>query len=213
MSRFSALVLLSPLLSACTSVATVATAVPPGTEVMEPRLVGTWELRLDTALAGRMVITRETATQYLVRDYETDGPPAVFMGRLGPLGGHRFIFELSPVGDTTKMFHSLGGDSTRLNPPSYPLMLPVHMPLVIERADSGLIFGAFNGDTLGADVTSGRLRTPYVVVKQGDLSATLLLTERDPPSLNAALRQFADRPNALISLRRVGRRISLPVPH
>jgi hypothetical protein len=213
MPRFPVLVLLAPMLSACANVATIETAVPPGSEVMEPRLVGTWEVRLDTSLAGRMVITHETATQYLVRDFEVEGTSSVFMGRLGPLGAHRFLFELSPVADTTKMFHSLSGDSTRLNPPSYPLMLPIHMPLVIERADSGLIFAAFNGDTLVADLTSGRLRTPFATVKQGDLAVTVLLTERDPQSLNAALRQFADRPGALIWLRRVGRSISLPALH
>jgi len=213
MPRFPVLVLLAPLLGACANMATIETAVPPGSEVMEPRLVGTWEVRLDTSLAGRMVITPETATQYLVRDYDVEGTSAVFVGRLGPLGVHRFIFELSPVADTTKMFHSLSGDSTRLNPPSYPLMLPIHMALVIERADSGLTFAAFNGDTLLADLTSGRLRTPFATVKQGDISATVLLTERDPQSLNAALRQFADRPGALIWLRRVGRSISLPTPH
>ena len=213
MPRFSLLVPLTLLLSACASVATIETAVPPGSEVMEPRLVGTWEVRLDTSLAGRMVITRETATQYLIRDFEVDGPSAVFMGRLGPLGTHRFILELSPVKDTTKMFHSLSGDSTRLNPPTYPLMLPVHMPLVIERADSGLTFAAFNGDTLLAALTSGRLRTPFATVKQGDISATVLLTERDPQSLNTFLRQFADRPGALVWLRRVGHSISLPAPH
>lgn len=213
MPRFPVHVLLAPMLSACVSVATIETAVPPGSEVMEPRLVGTWEVRLDTSLAGRMVITHETATQYLVRGYEVEGTSSVFMGRLGPLGTHRFIFELSPVADTTKMFHSLSGDSTRLNPPSYPLMLPIHMPLVIERADSGLTFAAFNGDTLLAALTSGRLRTPFATVKQGDIAATVLLTERDPQSLNAALRQFADRPGALIWLRRVGRSISLPALH
>lgn len=213
MPRRTVLVLLAPLLGACANMATIETAVPPGSEVMEPRLVGTWEVRLDTSLAGRMVITQETATQYLVRDYEADGPSSVFMGRLGPLGGHRFIFELSPVADTTKMFHSLSGDSTRLNPPSYPLMVPIRMPLVIERADSGLSFAAFNGDTLVADLASGRLRTPFVTVKQGDLAATVLLTDHDPQSLNAALQRFADRPGALIWLRRVGHRISLPAPH
>jgi hypothetical protein len=213
MPRFALLVLLAPMLGACANMVTIETAVPPGSEVMEPRLVGTWEVRLDTSLAGRMVITRETATQYLVRDFEAGGTSAVFMGRLGPLGAHRFIFELSPVADTTKMFHSLSGDSTRLNPPSYPLMLPIHMPLVIEPADSGLTFAAFNGDTLLAALTSGRLRTPFATVKQGDISVTVLLTERDPQSLNAALRQFADRPGALILLRRVGHSISLPAPH
>ena len=213
MPRFPVLVLLAPMLSACANVATIETAVPPGSEVMEPKLVGTWEVRLDTSLAGRMVITHETATQYLVRDFEVEGTSSVFMGRLGPLGAHRFIFELSPVADTTKMFHSLSGDSTRLNPPSYPLMLPIQMPLVIEWADSGLIFAAFNGDTLVADLTAGRLRTPFATVKQGDLAVTVLLTERDPQSLNAALRQFADRPGALIWLRRVGRSISLPALH
>ena len=135
------------------------------------------------------------------------------MGRLGPLGAHRLILELSPVADTTKMFHSLSGDSTRLNPPSYPLMLPIHMPLVIERADSGLVFAAFNGDTLLADLTSGRLHTAFATVKQGDIAATVLLTEQDPKSLNAALQHFADRPGALLVLARVGRRIAFPVKH
>lgn len=211
MRRFALLVLLTPLLGACVNVASVETAIPPGSEVVEPRLLGTWEVRMDTALGSRIIITQESATQYMIRDLEVDGSPSVFMGRLGPLGAHRLILELSPVADTTKMFHSMSGDSTRLNPPSYPLMLAIHMSFVIERADSGLVFEAFNGDTLLADLTAGHLRTPFVTAKQGDIAATVLLTEQDPQKLNAALQSFADRPGALLVLARVGRRIAFPI--
>jgi len=213
MTRPLLLILLAPLLSACVSVATIGTAVPSGAEVFEPQLVGTWELGVDTSLSSRLVITKEGAALYLIRDLEVSGTSSVLMGRLGPLGTHRWILELSPVGDTSKYTHPLSGDSTRLTPPSYPLMQPVIMPLVIERADSGLVFAAFNGDSLRTFLTSGRLRTPFAVVKQGDLNATVLLTEQEPSSLNAALQTFADRPGALIPLARVGHRLTLRMMH
>ncbi len=214
MTRPWFLILLAPMLGACVSVASVGTAVTAGDEVFEPRLVGTWELSEDTSVSSRFVITQEGAAQYLVRDYEVQGSTTVLAGRLGPLGSRRWIFELSPVGDTSKYFHPLSGsDSTRLNPPSYPLMLPIHMPLVIERADSGWVFSAFNGDSLLADLKSGRLRTPYSVVKQGDLNSTVLLTEQEPRNLNAALQTFADGPGRLIRLARVGQRLTLRIMH
>jgi hypothetical protein len=211
MARRLFLVLLAPALSACYTVASLETAVPPGQEVFEPRLVGTWELRSDTSVSSRMVITRESATQYLIRDQEAQGPSGVYMGRLGPLGPRRWILELSPVGDTSRYVHPMSSkDSTRLNPPDLPLMLPVHMPLVIERADSGLVFAVIRGDSLGAALRSGRLRTPFAILRSGDISATVVLTEEDPQRLNAALQQFVQQPGVLQPLPRVGQRLSLP---
>ena len=214
MTRLLYLVLLAPVLSACYTVASLQTAIQPGAEVFDPRLVGTWEMSTDTSVTGRMVITREGAAQYLIRDLEVQGPSSVLMGRLGPLGPRRWILELSPVGDTSKYTHPLASkDSTRLSPPSVPLMLPIIMPLVVDRADTGLVFSAFRGDSLSAELTSGALRTPFTVVKQGDISVTVLLTAQDPGSVNVALATFAGRPGALIPLPRVGHRISMPGMH
>jgi hypothetical protein len=214
MVRRLLLLLLAPALSACYTVASVETAVPAGQEVFEPRLVGTWELKSDSSVSGRMVITRETANEYLIRDLEVQGPSAAYKGRLGPLGPGRWILELSPVGDTSKYVHPLSRkDSTRLAAPDLPLMLPLHMPLVIERADSGLTFAALRGDSLRAALQSGRVRTPFAIVQSGDISATVLLTEDDPQKLNVALRGFAALPGVLLPLPKVGRSLSLPSTH
>jgi hypothetical protein len=214
MARRLLLLVLAPLLGACVNVATVETAVPSGAELFEPRLVGTWELRSDTSLTSRFVITGETGSQYLVRDLETEGPSNAFKGRLGVLGPHRWIFELSPVGDTSRYRHPLSSkDSTRLLPPEEPLMLPLHMPLVIEHADSGLVFEAFRGDSVAAALKAGRVHTPYSQVQVGDLAVTLLLTEDDPARLNTALRSLASLPGVLIALPRVGHRVTLPAMH
>ncbi len=211
MARSWSLVLLAPALSACYSVVTVQSAVPDGKEVFEPRLVGSWELRSDTSLSSRLVITREGAAEYLVRDLSLQGPSAAFKGRLGPLGPGRWLFELSPVGDTSSYVHPLSGrDSTRLLAPELPLLIPVRMPLVLERPDSGLVMWALNGDSLNAALKAGRLQTPFTLVSTGDISATILLTEQDPQRLNAALQAFVTRQGALIPLSRVGWRVALP---
>ena len=65
------------------------------------------------------------------------------------------------------------------------------MDLVIERADSGLVFAAFNGDSLREQLRSGTLAAPYV-----DWNGLLPLTATAPESLNATLRDFAARPGA-----------------
>jgi hypothetical protein len=214
MARRLFLVLLAPALSACYTVASLETAVPAGSEVFEPRLVGTWELREDTSSGGRLVITREGDAQYLVRDYGGDGSSTVLAGRLGPLGAHRWLFELSPVGDTTKYTHSLGSkDSTRLGPPEDMLLLPIRLPLVIERPDSGLVFAILKGDSLLKALQSGAVRTPFTLVARGDIATTVLLTEQDAEALNRALQAFVDRPGVLMPLPRVGRRITVPSLH
>jgi hypothetical protein len=201
------------MLGACVGVASLETAVPPRTEVFEPRLLGNWEIREDSFLTSRVVVTQEAAALYLVRYVQVHGDSAVLMGRLGPLGTRRWILELSPVGDTLQYVRSPGSrDSSRLAPPSHLLMMPVHMPLVIERADSGLRFAAFNGDSLQAYLTSRRLRTPFAVKDEGFVS-TVLLTEREPRSLNSSLQEFAERPGALVPLPRIGHRISAPAWH
>jgi hypothetical protein len=214
MTRPPLLLLLAPLLGACVNVASVATAVPPGAATFDSGLVGTWELMTDTSVSSRLVVTRETATEYMVRDLETDPPSTVFMGRLAPLGPSRWVFELTPVGDTTHFRHTLSSkDSTRLLPPDEPLMLPLHMPLVIARADTGLVVAVFNGDSVAAAVKAGRVKTPYTAAQQGDISVTVLLTEEDPQLLNTALERLADLPGVLITLRRVGRRLWMPAMH
>jgi len=60
--------------------------VPQGTEVFEPRLLGNWEAREDSAITGRFVVTQEGAALYLIRQMDVHLDYAVYAGRLGPLG-------------------------------------------------------------------------------------------------------------------------------
>ena len=92
-----------------------------------------------------------------------------------------------------------------MSPPECGLLIPIHMDLVIERADSGLVFAAFNGDSLREQLRSGTLAAPYV-----DWNGLLPLTATAPESLNATLRDFAARPGALSLWRRVVHRITRP---
>ncbi len=211
MTRPLMLLLVAPLLGACTGVATLETAVPDGAEVFEPRLVGTWEIREDSSLESRIVITREGAARYLVRWMQVHGDSTVLLGRLGPLGSRRWVLELSAIADTTTWVKRKDtGDSTRqLQAPSPALMIPVYMHVVIDRADSGLAFAMFNGDSVRAQLRAGRVRSGYAEAGR-EFSTTLLLTERETRRLNAALRDLADRPGVLIPLPRVGYRVASP---
>jgi hypothetical protein len=200
------LALALPLLGACTAAVTLETAIPPGREVMEPALLGTWEIMDGPEVGSRAVVTPEGAGRYMLRvtgDSPTDS--AVLMGRLGALGTRRWILELSPVGDTSRYTKLPGRDSTRLSPPNRLLLVPVHMQLVVERADSGLRFAALNADSLLAQLRSGRLEASYA-----EWNGLVFLTGTDPARLNAAIREFADKPGALIPIPRVGRRITPP---
>ena len=211
MMRPLMLLLVAPLLGACTGVATLEKAVPGDAEVFEPRLVGTWEVREDTSLESRVVVTREGVARYLVRWMQVHGDSAVLLGRLGPLGSRRWILELSPVADTTTWVKRKdAGDSTRqLEAPSAALMIPVYMHVVIERADSGLVLAVFSGDSVRAQLEAGRVRSPFAEFGH-DFSTTLLLTERETKRLNAVLRELADRPGVLIPLPRRGYVVASP---
>ncbi len=198
------------MVAACSATATLETVIPPGSEAVDSRILGTWEIADGPEVTSHATVTQEAGGRYMIRvvPVETDRgeSAAVFMGRLGTLGSRRLVLEFSPVGDTTK-FTTLpdGRDSTRLRPPLLPLMLPYHMHLVLTMADTGIVLSAFNGDSLLSLLEAGRLRGDHA-----DLNGPVLLTGTDPVALNALLRAFAGRPGALVVWRRVGRRITLP---
>ncbi len=202
---------LAPLAGACTTVASLQTAVPPGQAVSEPRLLGTWAFTTDTTLEARAIITEESAGTYLIRWLPTHHDSIALVGRVGMLGPRRRVLEVSAVDDTTKYAHAFAGrDSTRLGPPSHPFEIPVQMLLVLDLADTGLVIGVPNSDSLRVQGRSGRLKTSVVELQAAGFGSTVLMTEVDPAALNAALRQFADRPGTIDTLPRVGHRIILP---
>jgi hypothetical protein len=205
MPRLPILLAAAPALAACTTVTTLGTAVPKNAAVFEARLLGTWRM-VQGHDTNEVVITREGAAQYMIRPVAPDPSRApVYAGRLGPLGAGRWMLELSPVGDTTKYTHEMmGRDSTRLGPPQDLLLLPLHLQLIVGRADSGLTFAVFNTDSVAAALKDGRLHAEYTAASQGMFMATLLLTESETKPLDAVLGSTADLPGALIALPRVG---------
>jgi hypothetical protein len=206
MRRLPLLLAMAPALAACTTVTTLGTAVPKASAVFEPRLLGEWRM-VQSNDTNDVVITREGAAEYMIRPVKPgpDAPP-VYAGRLGPLGSGRWMLELSPVADTMKYTHApMGQDSTRLGPPEDFLLLPLHMQLIVGRADSGLSFAVFNTDSVAAALKDGRLHTEYTAASQGMFVATLLLTESETKPLDEVLASIAAMPGALITLPRVGR--------
>ncbi len=202
--------LCASLLGACTTLASLVTAVPPGLAVSEPRLMGTWEFMTDTTVEGRAIIREEGPGTYLIRWLPAHDDSMALVGRVGSLGPRRRVLEISAVADTTRYTHSFTSrDSTRLGPPSHPFEIPVHMLLVLELTDTGLVIAVPSTDSLQASTRSGHLKTQAVELTE-ELGSTVLMTEPDPSRLNAALRRFAERPGALEYLPRIGHRIIIP---
>ena len=202
--------LLAPLLGACTTVVSLVTAVPPGLAVSEPRLVGTWEFVTDNTVEWRAIVREEGAGTYLIRWLPAHDDSMVFVGRVGSLGPRRRVLEISAVADTTRYTRRVGSrDSTRLGPPSHPFEIPVRMLLVLELADTGLVIGVPNADSLREWSRSGHLKSPVVDLEQ-EMASLLLMTEPEPSALNADLRELAERPGTVDYLPRIGHRIILP---